>query len=969
MQKQLPIWQLHAQIVDTLRTGNRLVLVAPTGSGKTTQVPQILADLVLGSEFRVPSSPSIAERDDSELKTQNSKPFRIIVLQPRRVAARTVAARVAWERGCKLGQEVGYQIRFDDRLGEATRICFVTEVVLLRWLQDDPQLSDVAAVLFDEFHERNLLSDVALALVKRLQQNARPDLRIVVMSATLDAEPVAKYLGQVEKRESEQVGKWESEKVGADTGAPAHQPTFSLSHPPAFSPAPILVSEGISFPVEVRYAEHLNRAPVAEQAAAVVERIVNTGGPGDVLVFMPGMGEINATINAFRGARLAEACDFIPLHGDLAPDDQDRAFAPSSRRKIVVSTNVAETSVTIDGIRHVVDGGEARVARYDAERGIQTLFIEEISRASADQRKGRAGRTAPGTCWRLWTESGHLNRPERNTPEIQRADLAEVVLLLHSLGIQSAVKFDWLDQPDPVAVERAERLLVMLGALKGSEFGVLSSELGAANAPALTQNSEPKTQNSDLTPVGRQMLRLPMHPRYSRMLVEAGRRGCVREAALCAALVSGRDLLTRVQRGDARSAETREEFEASEDSDFITLMRAFEFAQDCRFNLDVCRSRGINAKVAREVELTFQQVLAIAEREQSKKSLVISNQSAAAVKSEAPLITHSLITSQPKASALTEDALLKCLTAGFIDQLALRRDQGTLECELTEGRRGTLMRESVVQKAPMFVAAALRETAGALRPLTLLGLATAVKPEWLRELYPQHLHATVEHIFDRTHKRVAAVRLARFRDLVVGHEHQREVEPAAAGRCLAAAAMQGWFELPNLSHEVKQFIARVNLVAAALPDLEYPPFDDAASTAALARAFHGLALQKEAQTVPLKPGFEAHLAPEQVGWLTELTPTQLPWPTGKPVKLVYSEEAEGGGRTALSPEGQVKLQECFKLEFHPLVCEGAVPVKLWLCTPDGKRLTSTCDWPHWKAHEWPKQKAAVQKKFPSVTFA
>ncbi|MFA6546864.1 MAG: ATP-dependent helicase C-terminal domain-containing protein, partial [Limisphaerales bacterium] len=683
--------------------------------------------------------------------------------------------------------------------------------------------------------------------------------------------------------------------------------------------------------------------------------------------FMPGMGEINRTINALRAARLAEDCDFIPLHGDLSPDDQDRAFAPSSRRKIVVSTNVAETSVTIDGIRHVVDGGEARVARYDAERGIQTLFIEEISRASADQRKGRAGRTAPGTCWRLWTESGHLNRPARNTPEIQRADLAEVVLLLHSLGIRSAVTFDWLDQPDATAVERAERLLVMLGALAPVAAEV-RRRIPAATDPMSPPPHVGGYESSDLTAIGRQMLRLPMHPRYSRMLVEAGRRGCVPAAALCAALVSGRDLLMRVMRGDARAAENRELFEASEDSDFFTLMRAFEFAKQNGFNLDACRSRGINAKVAREVELTYRQILDIAEREGlgEEECLVISNQSKAA---KAGLITNPPVTSPPKPAAPDNDALLKCLAAGFIDQLAIRRDQGTLECEMTEGRQGTLMRESVVHKAPMFVASAMRETDGVLRPLTLLGLATAVKPEWLKELYPQHLGATVEHVFDRTHKRVAAVKLARFRDLVIGQEHQREVEPVAAGRCLAEAAMRGWFELPNLSHEVKQFIARVNLVAAALPDLEYPPFDAAAMTAALARAFKGLSLQKEAQTVALKPGFAAHLAPEQVGWLEELTPMQIPWPTGRPVKLTYSEEAEGGGRTAMSPEGQVKLQECFKLEFHPLVCEGAVPVKLWLCTPDGKRLTSTCDWPHWKLHEWPKQKAAIQKKFPSVTFS
>src|SRR5207248_3221577 len=209
----------------------------------------------------------------------------------------------------------------------------------------------------------------------------------------------------------------------------------------------------------------------AEQAADTVERIVNANDPGDILVFMPGMGEINSTINALRAVRTREKLAFIPLHGELPPEEQDRAFAPNPLRKVVVATNVAETSVTIDGILHVVDSGLARVARYDAERGINTLLLEEISRASSEQRKGRAGRTAPGTCYRLWTESGQLNRPERNTPEIQRADLAEVVLLLHSLHIRKAAEFDWLDKPDPAAIDRAEKLLRLLGALENSEAG------------------------------------------------------------------------------------------------------------------------------------------------------------------------------------------------------------------------------------------------------------------------------------------------------------------------------------------------------------------------------------------------------------------------------------------------------------------------------------------------------------------
>ncbi|MBI5774489.1 MAG: ATP-dependent RNA helicase [Verrucomicrobia bacterium] len=915
----LPIWQIHSAIVGQLQSGNRLVLVAPTGSGKTTQVPQMLLDAGIPAGKK------------------------LVVLQPRRVAARTVAARVAWERKCKLGDEVGYQIRFEDHTSLGTRICYVTEGILLRWLQDDRELSDVAAVLFDEFHERNLLSDVALALVKHLQQTRRPDLKIVVMSATLDAEPVADYLGQA----GEKVGRRESGKAGELPGP--------LSNSLTFPPAPILISEGVAYPVETRWLDYADRRPATEQAADAVESIVNGGGPGDILVFMPGMGEINSTIGALRAARLSEQCVFVPLHGDLPSEQQDLAFAPNPLRKIVVATNVAETSVTIDGIRHVVDSGIARVSRYDAERGISTLMIEEISRASADQRKGRAGRTAPGTCWRLWTESGHLNRPERNTPEIQRADLAEVVLLLHSLGIKRATEFDWLDKPDPQAVERAEKLLVMLGALQeeveGRETRVESQGV---------QLSTPVSRPSTLTEIGRQMLRLPMHPRYSRMLVEAGRRGCVPAAALCAALVSGRDMLMRLGRDDKHIAETRELFEASQDSDFYTLIRAFQFAKKSAFNPETCRRYGIHAQTARQVDQTYEQILQICER-----SGLLGRDALPRVLDKTEMSDEKAAQQRGPTKSVTDDALLKCLCAGFIDQVAIRRDQGTLECELTEGRQGTLMRESVVQNSPLFVTAAIREVAGRGHGnLTLLGLATGVKREWLAELFPQHVTAQIEHLFDRTHKRVAAVKLTRFRDLVIAHEHQREHDPAASGRCLADAVMKEWFELPMKNHEVRQFIARANLVCAAMPDLEFPPFDDAAMTACLTRAFHGLSLQKEAQAAPLKDAFAAHLGPERAGWLDELTPTNITWHDGRKVKLTYSEEVSPAKGEALSPEAQVKLHECFQLPFHPLICEGTLPVKLWLCTPDGKRAASTCDWPHFKAHEYPKLRPALVKKFP-----
>ncbi|MGI9242906.1 MAG: DEAD/DEAH box helicase, partial [Verrucomicrobiales bacterium] len=255
----LPIWKIHADLLHTLQAGNRLVLVAPTGSGKTTQVPQMLLDAGIAGDKM------------------------IVVLQPRRVAARSVAARVASEREGKLGAEVGYQIRFDDHTSPGTRIAFVTEGILLRWLQDDRTLANVGAVVFDEFHERNLLSDVALALVKNLQQSQRPDLLMLVMSATLDAEPVAEYL----------------------------------------EPCPVLISEGQSYPVEVGYLRLPDQRPITAQAAETVERIIDDKAPGDILVFMPGRGEINGTLDALRGMRTQERVDCIPLHGALEPQEQD----------------------------------------------------------------------------------------------------------------------------------------------------------------------------------------------------------------------------------------------------------------------------------------------------------------------------------------------------------------------------------------------------------------------------------------------------------------------------------------------------------------------------------------------------------------------------------------------------------------------------------------------------------------------
>jgi len=308
--------------------------------------------------------------------------------------------------------------------------------------------------------------------------------------------------------------------------------------------------------------------------------------------------------------------------------------------------------------------------------------------------------------------------------------------------------------------------------------------------------------------------------------------------------------------------------------------------------------------------------------------------------------------------------------AGFIDQLCLRRDLGTLECDLTEGRQGTLMRESVVQNSGLFVVASIREVTGRrAENLTLLGLATAVKREWIQEVFPEQVSSNVEHLYDRTHKRVAAIRLARFRDLVIHQEHQRELDPKASGRCLAEAFRKGYFELPLFNHELKQLIGRMNLVTAVMPELEFPPLDETALIECLTRAFEGLSLAKEAQAAPLREVFLEQLGKERVSWLNELDPTSIPWLDGRKLKLQYSESARDENGRPAPPELQVKLHECFALKNHPHICEGRLPIRLWLCAPDGKRLEPSRDWPAFRANAYPKLKTALQKKYPSVAWA
>jgi ATP-dependent helicase HrpB len=428
----LPVDPLIPEILAHLRAQTTLVLEAPAGAGKTTRVP-----------------PALLELWDGE----------ILVLEPRRMAARLAARFVAAERGESVGETVGYQVRFEEAAGPRTRLRFLTEGVLTRRLLSDPQLARVSAVVLDEFHERHLEGDLALALLRRLQRTARPDLRLVVMSATLDAEAVVAYLGGARR----------------------------------------LRSEGRAYPLEIQYTP-VSALPLEQQVAATLETL--PANNGHVLVFLPGAAEIRRAQSTCAPLADRRGWLLLPLHGDQTPEDQDRALAPSARRKVILSTNVAESSVTIEGVTAVIDSGLARVASHSPWSGLPSLEVGRISQASANQRAGRAGRTGPGRAIRLYPLEDFVRRPTHDTPEIARADLSPLLLLLKAMGDP---QLEWLDAPPTSALDHARDLLDQL-----------------APTPALV----------------REMSRYPLHPRLARLIVESRRRGVAEDGCTVAALLS-----------------------------------------------------------------------------------------------------------------------------------------------------------------------------------------------------------------------------------------------------------------------------------------------------------------------------------------------------------------------------------------------------------------------------------------------
>ena len=667
----LPVAGVLGDVVVASRTG-AVVVTAPPGSGKTMLVPAaVLDDLP-------PSS-------------------RLILLQPRRLAARSVAHQIARLRDVPLGGEVGYQVRFDARVSRDTRLIVETTGIMLRRLLNDISLDGIAAVVLDEFHERTVEMDLVLGLLVRVRQTLRPDLRIIVMSATLAAEPVARLLGSATQ----------------GSGGPGM--------------CPIISANGRLFPVDVRFARRGEQRDLIEQVTAAVPEAVRAT-TGHVLVFLPGVGEIMRCERELSAAAERQGHAVLALFGDMPPEQQDRVLTDMGRRKIILATNVAETSLTIPGITAVIDSGLARQLRVSPATGLPRLELIPISKASAEQRAGRAGRTGPGVCWRLWDEASHHHRPAADTPEVLRGDLAAP--LLHLLTVGEHRGFPWLDHPPPESLENARQLLHQLGAIEPG----------------------PAAGDDRVTPLGEELATLPAHPRLARLLLAGGRRGVLRETAIAAAMLSERDPFRVAGHGRQGPRDRITVRIRSDVVDRVAAIQAFHAGQPPgRTDLELHPGGASN-------------VLRAAEQLQS-------------------LIDMPAV--RPPEDP--ETAVMQALLEAFPDRLVRLRpgaqDRGTM----VGGRGVRLDGGSHVRHEPFFLAIDINDAGGEAG----VRQASAVEPAWLEAepLAATNLRSVEELLYHPSRRQVEA-RLRRYwNDLVIDETPIAIRDTIAAAAVLATEAV------------------------------------------------------------------------------------------------------------------------------------------------------------------------------------
>ena len=758
----LPIDPVLPEVVRVLATATSLVLEAPPGAGKTTRVPRAMLDAGTVSG-------------------------EIVVLEPRRLAARLAARRVAEELGERVGETIGYTVRFEDASSARTRVRFVTEGVLTRRLLADPLLAGVSAVLLDEFHERHLQGDVALALLKRLQLTTRPDLRIVAMSATLDAGPVAAFLG-----------------------------------------CSVVRSEGRRFDVALEHLPAPDDRKLDLQVASAVRSLIKDGLDGHVLVFLPGAGEIRRAMESC--AKLASENDLalVALHGDLPPADQDRAVGPSSRRKVILSTNVAESSVTIEGIVAVVDSGLVRVVRHAQWSGLPTLAIEKTSRASATQRAGRAGRTRPGRALRLYTKADFDARPEHDTPEILRVDLSQTMLELAASGAR-AREVAWLDAPKAESLAAAEELL---------------SRLGAVDA------------TGGITDIGRRMLVFPLHPRQARMLVEAERRGVGDDGAVLAALVGERDLRASTKArfeggggGPPRSLDV-----ATEASDLLGLLDRFREAEGSSFSAHAIRAIGLDQGAVHAVDRARKQLTRIVRNSDAKT---------------------------PQSPKAADDALLLAVLAGFPDRVARRKRMGSRDLALAQGGTAELAETSAVRDAPWMVAV----DAELVRGRTLVRVASGIEPEWLIELFEDRIREVADLAFDDAKGAVIGGSKMLYDALAIAESPGFDKsDPKVADLLFERAKARGARSL-IAGDALARWLARARFAASQDKSLRAPTDDDVAH--ALRSLCEGKTTLREVEEGDLLGTLRSEIG--AFARIDELAPERVKLASGRNAEIAYDE--------------------------------------------------------------------------------
>ncbi|MBX7116876.1 MAG: ATP-dependent helicase HrpB [Myxococcaceae bacterium] len=754
----LPIDALLPQLTETLRRQSTLVLEAPPGAGKTTRVPgAVLPLLPPGQE--------------------------VVVLQPRRLATRLAATRIAEEMGEPVGQTVGYQVRFEDVSSPRTRIRFVTEGILSRRLLGDPTLKKVGAVIFDEFHERHLASDIGLAMVRRLQQEQRPELKLLVMSATLDAGPIAQWLGQ----------------------------------------CPVLRSEGRRFDVALEHLPQEDTRHLDAQVEGALKRLVTAELDGHVLVFLPGAAEIRRAHEACAEVASRHQLELHTLHGELAAAEQDRALRPSTKRKVIFSTNVAETSVTIEGIAAVIDSGLARVAAHSPWSGMPTLKLAKVSRASATQRAGRAGRTRAGRCLRLYTKSDFEQRAALETPEIRRADLAETVLGLRAAGVENLSAFPFFEAPAPSALEAADALL---------------RRLGASDA------------NGQLTDMGRRILRFPLYPRLGRLLAECEARGLGSQGAAIASLLGERDIRTESRVGARLSPHGQRGATVSGSSDVLELLERFE------------NGRQHGPKAAGLDTASFH----AAERSQKQLQRMLESPSGSAV-----------------AESARQQALLQAVLTAFPDRVAKRRRAKSAEVLLSGGGSATVDPTSVVQEDEWLVAVDAEERKGGV----VVKLASRIEPEWLLERFAEDIKETDGVAWNASSERVERLARMTYGALVLDEVRQPAPPSEAVSLELAKAALSAGIERFVDAEAWSRWKERIVFLKGAFPNSPLPSLDAEGVKQVLARACEGSRSFSELRALSLLDMLQAQLPADQAKMLTQHAPERLTLPHGRSLAIHY----------------------------------------------------------------------------------